>query len=644
MKEDSFGSDSADVPGLLWRPGTRLFARMRFSAKATVISTAFLIPLVGLSFLLVADAQRKLDSAQRQISGVAQMQVVQQMISITQRQRAAAVNAAAGGRDQFAALSEQYAQAHQALQRMRPADGIAWPAKLIEAVPKALPAPPAIGADPTDELATYTQFVVSQESLLSALYAQSGLRHEPDPVVNDLARISSLLIPDLTEKTSHVLTLGLHLMKDKQVNPAFQRMIADRLPIIEYDQSEIDQILETTAMPEQASKLPSTSEFRGLSRRYFLGTEINGNPERLARAGMQAIEGFTQEQNKAFQQLDAKLHQQVASLTLQRNLIFLVLLFSFLLPGYLFISFYKVTQRGMRTISSHLHEMADGDLSRFPVCGDGRDDSTQVLMDVHAAYEALHTLIRGVRHGARELRSVGNYISESSAALSESASQVSAGLDTQANAMIGIAGEVVNSSRRTAEAAQFANENAAVAEKGGAVIVEVMQTMNGIRASSASIGEIISLIDSIAFQTNILALNAAVEAARAGEAGRGFAVVATEVRHLAQRSASAAGDIKTLISASVAQVDVGARTVERAGSTMSEIVASARKINVLLGEVASASETQAHNVDAAGHTIQALNVDTRHSLELVEKTTTAVDILLKQAELLENQIANFRVA
>jgi methyl-accepting chemotaxis protein len=172
----------------------------------------------------------------------------------------------------------------------------------------------------------------------------------------------------------------------------------------------------------------------------------------------------------------------------------------------------------------------------------------------------------------------------------------------------------------------------------------VVDTMQEIHASSSKINDIIGVIDGIAFQTNILALNAAVEAARAGEAGRGFAVVAAEVRQLAQRSAGAAKEIKGLISDSVDKIDSGTRVVQGAGSTMTEVVENAKQINMFLKEIATSAKEQASGVEQVGQSIQELDRSTQQNAALVEETTSAAAALRHQAEVLQQEIANFRVA
>ena len=193
-------------------------------------------------------------------------------------------------------------------------------------------------------------------------------------------------------------------------------------------------------------------------------------------------------------------------------------------------------------------------------------------------------------------------------------------------------------------ATAIVRENAAAAARGGQVISQVVNTMNGIRTSSTKIGEIIGTIDSIAFQTNILALNAAVEAARAGEQGRGFAVVATEVRALAGRSASAAREIKALISASMEQVVIGSKVVAEAGSTIEEIVTNADRIAGLMGEIATATREQSVGVGQVGAAVHQLDQSTQQNAALVEQTSAAANSLADNAGKLAEEVGFFRMA
>ena len=192
--------------------------------------------------------------------------------------------------------------------------------------------------------------------------------------------------------------------------------------------------------------------------------------------------------------------------------------------------------------------------------------------------------------------------------------------------------------------ASSATAACAIASRGGHVVGQVVETMQGINASSRRIGDIIGVIDGIAFQTNILALNAAVEAARAGEQGRGFAVVATEVRNLAQRSAQAAKEIKTLISDSVARVGHGSTLADEAGATMTQIVDAIRRVAGIVGEISTASTEQSAGVGLVGEAVVQMDRATQQNAALVEESAAAAESLTRQAASLVEAVAQFRLA
>jgi methyl-accepting chemotaxis protein len=194
------------------------------------------------------------------------------------------------------------------------------------------------------------------------------------------------------------------------------------------------------------------------------------------------------------------------------------------------------------------------------------------------------------------------------------------------------------------KANQLALSTSSLASRGGGLVAQVVDTMRGINESSRRIGDIIQVIDGIAFQTNILALNAAVEAARAGEQGRGFAVVASEVRSLAGRSAAAAREIKTLISASVERVEQGTQLVDQAGSTMTEVVASVHQVTELMGEISSASAQQSDDVSQLGEAVTLMDQMTQQNAQLVEDMTVAARDLKVQSSGLVETVAIFKLA
>ena len=272
-----------------------------------------------------------------------------------------------------------------------------------------------------------------------------------------------------------------------------------------------------------------------------------------------------------------------------------------------------------------------------------RGDNHSLMAQLNAMQDSLSRVVSNVRRNAEGVATASAEIAQGNGDLSARTEQQASALDKTAASMEQLGSQVKQNADSAREANQLAQDASAVAVRGGSIVGDVVTTMKGINEASHKISEIISVIDGIAFQTNILALNAAVEAARAGEQGRGFAVVATEVRSLAGRSAQAAKEIKSLISASVERVEQGTALVDQAGSTMQDIVSSIRRVTDIMGEISAASNEQAIGVSQVGEAITQMDAVTQQNAALVEEMAAAAENLKAEAQELVNAVSVFKL-
>jgi len=287
--------------------------------------------------------------------------------------------------------------------------------------------------------------------------------------------------------------------------------------------------------------------------------------------------------------------------------------------------------------------ISEGDLTR-PITVTGRDEAAELLESLKTMQKSLGHLVGQVRASSDGIHTASSEIATGNLDLSGRTEQTASNLQQAASSMEQLTGTVKQSAESARQANHLASNAADVAQRGGQVVSEVVSTMDEINASSKKIGDIISVIDGIAFQTNILALNAAVEAARAGEQGRGFAVVAGEVRSLAQRSAEAAKEIKALIGTSVDKVESGSKLVAAAGETMNEIVASVQRVSAIIGEITTASAEQSDGIGQVNIAVTQLDQMTQQNAALVEESSAAAESLRDQAQRLAQVVGTFKVA
>jgi len=313
-----------------------------------------------------------------------------------------------------------------------------------------------------------------------------------------------------------------------------------------------------------------------------------------------------------------------------------------LLAGYLYWSFYRVIDGGLKETRKHLRAIAGGDLTTA-LHPWGKDEAAELMLELRDMQSALIGMVSQVRKVGTEVVHSSSEIASGALDLSRRTEQAAANLEETAASMAQMTTTVRTATDLASEASAVARTNAGMAAKGGQVMSAIVAKMTAIHASSTKISEIISVIDGIAFQTNILALNAAVEAARAGEQGRGFAVVASEVRMLAKRSSDAAREIKVILGDSVQEIESGTGVVRAAGETIDEIVGTSEHVNHLLHDVASSAKEQHEGIEQIGQAVNELDKMTQQNAALVEQTAAAASAMRDQAVSLSDGMAKFKL-
>ena len=634
-------------------PGVRLFRKIGFQAKALWVSVAFLAPLVMALVFLTMGANEQVEFAASERQGVRMLRPVLELAAAAQDRR----RSATGGDADLGVLQDKvkaaFAKVQAAHAEVGPSMGLDKPLEALQKTHESLLQSP-IGSNADATFATHTAYIEQALDLIRAISDGSQLALDPELQTFHMMNMAVLRGPLQIEQTTRLSALGTLVLKDelkgKELSTSRRDVLTDGLALWAFIEKDIENSFREgiSADPALARHFDMAGTdavsvaFNKAVRQQLLGTAVSGDPAAFLAQGNKAAQAQLALNLQVLDSLDTELQARIDRLQLRlyEQLGFAGLFVA--LAVYLLLSFYKVMMGGLQEVAGHLKEITRGNLTTVPRPW-GRDEAAQLMTTLGEMQDSLRRVVATVLQGSVQVQNASGEISAASMDLSQRTERSAASLEETAASMEQIASTVRHTADTVTGASAIVRENAAAATRGGEVIRQVVSTMDGIRASSSRIGEIIGVIDSIAFQTNILALNAAVEAARAGEQGRGFAVVATEVRALAGRSAAAAREIKSLISASMSQVEAGNRVVAEAGATIGDIVGNADRIAGMMGEISTATREQSAGVGQVGAAVHELDQSTQQNAALVEQTAAAAGSLSDQARRLADEVGFFKL-
>jgi methyl-accepting chemotaxis protein len=652
MNSGSYVSGSSDAQdtradGALWRPAVSILRRMGFPLKAALISVAFIVPLAVVLWAYVRSTQDVIDFAVHERAGVAVLVQMEPWLVEVQKQRRQVTAGSAAMDD--AAVQRLIKPVHDAA-AARP-DGLDIAGELDSVMRLHTAAQAAtVGGDRVAAEAAMTAYVNGIRDLIQTTLDRSQLTLDPDQDTYYLMSVATGVISDTIESISLSRAIALSAARTGGLDKEHLHTLTgvwyegnDHLGGIE---AQFVRAADGNAAVHErihsAAAIDSTKAFYELSRRSWFGDSFKASDDALIGAADQALEALRGLTGQSIAMLDDLLKNRIDSARGARDRMLALAAVSLLIAGYLFYCFYLVMRTGLGEISRHMSAMAGGDLTTAPVA-QGTDEAARVMLVLGQMQAGLRSMVEQMRATSGGIVNASKEISDGALDLSNRTETTASSLEETAAAMDQIASTVKNTAENAKEAETIAAHNAEVAVRGGQVIGNVIATMHDIHASSSKIGDIIGVIDGIAFQTNILALNAAVEAARAGDQGRGFAVVATEVRALAQRSAAAAREIKDLITSSVEKVDAGATIVRDAGTAIEDIVQGARRVNDLLLQIANGVREQSIGVSEVGTAVHDLDQMTQQNAALVEQSAAASAALKERAVELAGEVSRFRL-
>ncbi len=632
-----------------------LLARhLRMAHKFLVIGLLTVLMLTVPLFIYVKARLADIDAAQQELAGMAPLKALIHLTRLTQEHRELPGTTPLAQRQaKQAELSQSIKEVQDLLKAVDDKGLNQSLAKISNDWAALLTAMEQASFSASDSFTRQSQLVASELDTMEDLVNFSGIALDPS-AANYFLQVAVLdHMPRLAESLAQLRMLGAAALDKSSTEPQDLARLAALASAVENSMRKVskyvdlagaaDAHLKDTLAQPLAHATERTSQGIGLVRgNAMLTTPPNTSSASFVTSLNDTMNAQQSLMDASFDSLQQQLQDVVTTSqqTLYYSLLFVALCYG--ATTWLMFAVTRTTLASVRHALKLAQAVADGDLSPSSEPSN-RDELGQLLRTLVSMQRKLSLVVRTVRSDADEVANASAQIAQGHSEISGRTDGQASSLEQTTASMRALGVTVSQNAESARQANQLAQEASNIAIRGGRVVHEVVQTMRGISDSSTRISDIIGVIDSIAFQTNILALNAAVEAARAGEQGRGFAVVATEVRALAGRSAAAAKEIKSLIGESVGRVEHGTALVDQAGSTMQEVVGAIQQVTLLMGEISLASVAQNTSVHQVCSTVEHMDQTLQENSARVAQMAKAAEALKLRAQDLVQVVARFHL-